>query len=373
MDHKIVTALLSIIVLNCNLVAANQTTAGSAPTVDTNNLAPGKKFIRTYNLLKDWRGQTMTYHVNLPPDFRADTKYPILFEWHGKGGGPSTNVFPRIYKITGHIHVGLTYPIGCRGGTGLLYATPKYVSFIRAVYDDVVKNFNGNPDYVFLSGYSAGGFMACGPGVSLMIRAKLRKQLAGIAAGGCSWMCNPKYAKNLNILLWYSDNDSNSYQLPARIPQLKKYAKSLKVILHPGAGHRCDNNFEGPQIRKFFALNGPDKKDFEKLHKLKGYLKRGAWKAVIKPCYSIVKKHNSVFVPAQKLFNEALGQMNSYLEGLIQNDMYYCHKTEAAKLFNIYHDIPQVWKLNGKLQSQKYSSLSNSVPPRLCLKNSKNN
>ena len=125
-----------------------------------------------------------------------------------------------------------------------------------------------------------------------MIRAKLRSHLAGIVAGGCSWMCNPKYAKDLNILLWYSDNDLNSYELPARIPELQKYAKSMTVILHPGAGHCCDNNFEGPAIRRFFALNGPDKNDFEKLYKLKNYLKCGAWRTVIKPCYTVAEKHN---------------------------------------------------------------------------------
>jgi hypothetical protein len=250
-------ALFLSVVAGCISSPAEPPT--SQPTTQSAqiDLQPNMKIIRTYPPLKDWQGQVMTYHVNLPPDYQSDRTYPIIFEWPGKGGGPGTYLFPGVYKVTGHIHVGLAYPLGCREGTAMLYATQEYVQFVRHVYDDVVQHFNGNPEYVFIGGFSAGGFMAAGPGISLMIRAQLRDKLAGVLAGGCNWMCNPKYARGVNIFLWYADNDPNSQDLPRRIPEIKEYAKSLTVILHEGAGHQCDNTFEGPAIRNFLALHGP--------------------------------------------------------------------------------------------------------------------
>ncbi len=301
------------------------------------DLKPGTKFIRTYSLLKDWRDQPMTYHVNLPPDFRMDIKYPILFEWHGKGGGPGTYLFPGVYHLTGHIHVGLTYPQGCRQGTAMLYATKEYVAFIRYVYDDVVAHFNGNPDYVFIGGFSAGGFMATGPGISLMIRSGLRDRLAGVVAGGCNWMCNPKYAKGVNILLWYADNDSNSYDLPNRLPEIRKYADSITTILHKGAGHSCDNSFEGPAIRRFFALHGPDKEDFKILHNIEDEKK---WLENMELCLRIAVKHNTASVLAQQLLDKGLEQLEHNIRQLIRNNSQRDSLTRLYALLARYFDVP---------------------------------
>jgi len=328
------------------------------------NLVPGKKFIRTYSRLRDWRGRMMTYHVNLPPDFRMDRKYPIVFEWHGKGGGPQTYLFPGVYKLTGHIHVGLTYPLGCRHGTAMRYATKPYVKFMRYVYDDVVENFHGNPDYVFIGGFSAGGFMATGPGISLMTRAKLRDQLAGVVAGGCNWMCDPRYAKGRNIFLWYADNDPNSYELPKRLGRLRRYAKSLTVILHKGAGHRCDNNFEGPAIRKFFALNGPDKKDFEKLYEIEQHLENGHWRNTIKACHRIAEKHNTASPLAQKLLSRALDQMESHVRASVRTEGPDLAAIELLRLFSRYHDTqPVAARIKEIARSLNIPALTETTPP----------
>lgn len=316
------TFILLLIIAAISETSAWAAHAASQPTSQpaAENLRPGKTFVRIYKPLRDWRGRLMSYRVNLPPDFRADRKYPIILEWPGRGGGSTTRLFLDTYKLTGHIHVGLTYPLGCRGGTPMLYATKQYVRLIRHVYDDVIKNFNGNPDYVFIGGYSAGGFMAAGPGISLIIRARLRDRLAGVVAGGCNWMCNPKYAKSHNIFLWYADNDSNSYDLPNRLPQLRKYAKTLTVVLHKGAGHHCDNNFEGPAIRNFFALNGPDRKDFVTLYYVENTLANtGGWES-IDVCHRIVNKHNTASLRARQVFDKVLAKLEAHIRVLKSSD-----------------------------------------------------
>ncbi len=318
-DYIIAICLvLPVILASVTATAAEQKTRAISSLISM-PLKPGAKFIRRYPLLRDWRRDEMTYHVNLPPDFHTDRRYPILLEWHGKGGSLATNVFPGTYRLTGHIHVGLTYPEGCRGGTAMLYATEEYVKFIRHVYEDVVRNFNGNPSYVFIGGFSAGGFMATGPGISLMIRANIRKHLRGVVAGGCNWMCNPKYANKVDLFFWYADNDSNSYNLPNQIPHLKKYARSLVAILHKGAGHRCDNNYEGPYIRKFFALHGPDKDDFQILYRIE---ERKSYLENLGICFRIKKKRNGASVLAEYLLNLELLEFEKKIKQVqVENDL----------------------------------------------------
>lgn len=249
------------------LVLISPTANANAPTTlpaslpAPPQLSAGQTYVRTWTDPTD-NDTSLTYHVNLPPDWRPDRTYPILLEWPGKGGGPQTRLFTRVYKVTGHIHVGLSYPPQSPGPSPILYATPQYVRYIRQVYDDVVKNFTGNGRYVFIGGYSAGGFTACGAGVSLMIRAGLRPHLAGILAGGCGWVCDTRYAHNLPVLLWYSQDDPNSDGLEDRLSELRHRAASLTVVSRPTGGHRCDNAHEGPVIRRFLSDHGPACDDF---------------------------------------------------------------------------------------------------------------
>jgi hypothetical protein len=237
-------------------------------------LLPGESYERRYELMKDWRGQVMTYWVNLPEHFDPERRYPILFEWHGKSGGPKTQLFPGFYGVDDHIHVGLTYPLGCDSGSAPLYPTEEYVAFIRHVYDDVVDHFRGDGAYVFMGGFSAGGFMTTGPAIALMIRAGLRDALAGVLAGGCNWMCDPRYARGVHVLLWYGQQDTNSLDLPRRLPELRQYATSLEVIVKPG-GHRCDREIEGPAIHRFLRLHGPDAASYERLDAAKAAFEAG--------------------------------------------------------------------------------------------------
>lgn len=219
-------------------------------------LESDQRYLRPYEPLKDWRGKPMRYCVSLPADFDPSERYPILLEWPGKGGGPRTQVFREVYGVDDHVHVGLAYPEQSRGGA-LLYATEAYTRLVRHVYDDVVNNFRGDPDHVFIGGFSAGGFMATGPGISLMIRAGLRDSLAGVLAGGCNWMSDPRYAHERNILLWYSTEDPNSSDLTRRLPAVREHAAQLKIIEREGAEHVCQPEVEGPAIRRFLARHGP--------------------------------------------------------------------------------------------------------------------
>jgi len=189
--------------------------------------------------------------------------------------------------------------------------TKEYANFIRHVYRDVVQNFNGNPRYVFVGGFSAGGFMSTGPVIQMIRQAKLRHRLAGVAAGGCRWVGPLTSARGLNIIMWYADNDPNSRKLPRQLAGLRRYAKKLTIVFHKGAGHRCDNDFEGPALRKFFAFNGPDKEDFRTLDELRVQFGQETWRRCLWPCYQIVQKRNTASPAAKALLNKMLAQMET--------------------------------------------------------------
>jgi hypothetical protein len=277
-------------------------------------LKPCKEYVRSCKPLKDWQGKTMTYTITLPIDFRADRKYPIIFEWPGKGQTNPAERFLAAYYVTGHVHVALKYPLGCEDGRPLGKPTPKYTKFIRRVYRDVVKNFNGDPNYLFIGGVSAGGFMSAGPAIRMLTNANMRDVLKGVVAIHCSWIGSESTARGLNIMICYSDNDINSKKLPSQLPELRRYAKNLTVKLNKGGGHQIDNEFEGPDIRKFFAMNGPDRKDFKKLYELKQRLERNTCLECIDPCYQIATKHNSAYVFAWTLLDTMLTKVRKDIE-----------------------------------------------------------
>lgn len=257
---------------------------------EQSELRAGQRYMRTYQPMNDWRGQPMQYCVTLPDEYEPGHSYPILLEWHGKGGGPTTRVFPRIYDVTGHVHVGLTYPEGNTDGGAMLYPTESYTEFMRHVYDDVTEYFAGDPDYVFIGGYSAGGFMASGPGIALMMRAGLKPSLAGVLAGGCNWMCDPRYTHGVNVLLWYAAEDSNSQDLPRRLPELHKYAQELTVVRREDGVHRCDNAVEGPAIRRFLARHGPEREAFEELSKIEAEISGDDWQSQLWRCAELAQR-----------------------------------------------------------------------------------
>ncbi len=285
------------------------------------DLKPNTRYIRTYSSLKDWHGKPMTYWVSMPPEYDPAQRYPILIEWPGKGGGPQTRVFTKTYEVTGHVHVGLNYPEGNRDGGPMLYATPEYVKFVRHVYDDVVAHFNGDGEYVFLGGFSAGGYMTTGPGISLMMRADLSDKLAGVLAGGCNWMCDPRYVHGVDVLLWYSDGDPNSSDLPRRLPELRKYAESLTVVHREGDAHRTSNAIEGPAVRRFLSLHGPERSEFSTLYEIETALKNGIPPVEqLKKCEAWSARPTAAGTKATNLLAQVIEKLDTRLQGRKEQD-----------------------------------------------------
>jgi len=238
-------------------------------------LEGGKRYIRSYDELKNWRGKQMQYVITLPPRFDPERRYPILFEWPGKGGSSRTRVFLDNYRVHGHIHVGLNYAKGNDDGTGPLYPNEKYATFLRHVYEDVTSHFAGHPDYLFIGGFSAGEFMAAGPGIGLIMHADLRDQLAGVLAGGCHWKCDPRYAARQNVFLWYAEGDTNSSGFSRHVPELRKYTKHLIIVRRPDGAHRPIEAVEGPVIRRFLGIHGLEREAFRRLLRIERRFEHG--------------------------------------------------------------------------------------------------
>ncbi len=129
---------------------------------------------RTETLEHD--GETRTYHIHLPPAFDAKARHPLALVLHGGGGsgkqfaraaGPSLK---RAGDARGFV---LVFPDGLQrqwsdGRTEHLKdGANDDVGFLSKVIDRMVDGFGVDPDRVYSTGISNGGFMSIRLGLDL--------------------------------------------------------------------------------------------------------------------------------------------------------------------------------------------------------------
>ncbi len=157
-------------------------------------------------------GESRTYIYNLPPGHDASGSYPLVLNLHGFG---SNNLQQRFYSemntesdANGFIVV---YPLGLAPngldnawnsgwGTGV-----DDIGFLDKLIDEFINNFGANPDRVYSTGMSNGGFM------SYTLACELEDKIAAIASvtGSMSVTtfntCNPTRA--MPVMQIHGTND----------------------------------------------------------------------------------------------------------------------------------------------------------------------
>jgi polyhydroxybutyrate depolymerase len=111
-------------------------------------------------------GIVRTYYVHLPPDYEAAESLPLVLAFHG-GGGKAT-MMHRVSKLTAtsdvHSFV-VVYPDGLekhwgdqRSMTG--FDRKSDLSFISALLDELERDFKVDPQRIYATGISNGGFFS---------------------------------------------------------------------------------------------------------------------------------------------------------------------------------------------------------------------
>ena len=133
-----------------------------------------------------------TFLVYVPVDYTDKRPFPVLFYYHGYGGTATTWIFKRVTKGHSFIVVGMNYATDTYYKTLLPTQAEAEKRFFEEVLVLLSARLNIATDYIFMGGYSQGGYSTTVLGEQLLDR------LAGrlvLGAGRRDVNMNPPPAK----------------------------------------------------------------------------------------------------------------------------------------------------------------------------------
>jgi hypothetical protein len=141
------------------------------PTLEEGLPEPGR---RLRIVAHDYQGSSVYHSLYLPTDWEKGRKYPVIVEY--AGNGPFRNKYGD--TSTGQIE-GCNLGYGISGGEGFIWVCLPFISedhqqnqrkwwgdvqatveYCKTAVADICKNFGGDPNAVFLTGFSRGS-IAC--------------------------------------------------------------------------------------------------------------------------------------------------------------------------------------------------------------------
>lgn len=170
---------------------------------------------------------TRTYLVHLPPNYNADSKYPLVFVFHGWTHTPAiteTHTKMSIKADSGNFIA--VYPAGIIGSNKEWNENDQYsvddVGFIKALLDTLIKDYSIDTTKIYASGFSDGAGMAC------RMAYELPDRIAAIACVAGS-LFGTKYnpTKATPTILFRAKNDG-SYSANA-VNSIVSYWKTLNT------------------------------------------------------------------------------------------------------------------------------------------------
>ena len=111
-----------------------------------------------------------TFLVYVPVDYTDKRPFPVLFYYHGWGGTATTWMFKRITKGQGFIVVGMNYATDAYYKGLSPEATAADIHFFEEVLALLSARLNIDTDYIFMGGYSQGGYSTTVLGEQLLDR-----------------------------------------------------------------------------------------------------------------------------------------------------------------------------------------------------------
>ena len=129
-----------------------------------------------------------TFLVYVPVDYTDKRPFPVLFYYHGMGGTATTWMFKRITKGRGFIVVGMNYATDTYYKGLSPYETAAEIRFFQEVLALLSARLHIATAYIFMGGYSQGGYS------TTVLGEQLLDQLAGrlvLGAGRRDMDMNP--------------------------------------------------------------------------------------------------------------------------------------------------------------------------------------
>lgn len=150
------------------------------------------------------RGRERWYEIHVPPSYKAGTPSPLVLNLHGGAGNPTQqrddSGMNRVADEHGFLVV---YPAGSGRfkermltwniGEGDTYAVENNIDdigFLRAVIDEVSRNFSVDPKRVYATGFSQGAFMSYRLACEMSDRIAAIAPVSGVLLGDAG-RCRP--------------------------------------------------------------------------------------------------------------------------------------------------------------------------------------
>ena len=133
-----------------------------------------------------------TFLLYVPIDYTHQRSFPVIFCYHGYRGSATTWPFKQVTKGQGFIVVGMNYATDAYYHKLRFTTTGPEKIFFDEVLEIIATRLNVDQDYIFMGGYSQGGYS------STVLGEQLLDRLAGnlvLGAGRCYVDMNPPPAE----------------------------------------------------------------------------------------------------------------------------------------------------------------------------------
>jgi predicted peptidase len=187
---------------------------------------------RRWHELRRSLGTAMRYeYAAVPPaGYQTDEtkKWPVLLYLHGGGAAPAP-----LDQLRDKVMRTLR---GTRETFPFIVVIPRAPTLwdpfaIGDVLDEVLRQYRADPDRVYLTGYSAGGYAAW------LTAVDLPERFAAVSPGG-SWGETVEIARIKDIPVWFFQGDRDALpQAMKTIDALKRLGARFRYTIFPGADH----------------------------------------------------------------------------------------------------------------------------------------
>ena len=202
-----------------------------------------------------------TFLVYVPVDYTDKRPFPVLFYYHGMGGTATTWMFKRITKGRGFIVVGMNYATDAYYKGLSPYETAAEKRFFEEVLALLSARLNIATAYIFMGGYSQGGYSTTVLGEQLLDR------LAGrlvLGAGRRDVDMNPPLAELIRghpVFFGVGALDDPHYPRAKRAAQYyKDWGGDVTFEAWPNETHKLSPEWlKKTKMREWFIAYGPAK------------------------------------------------------------------------------------------------------------------
>lgn len=202
-----------------------------------------------------------TFLVYVPVDYTDKRPFPIIFYYHGWGGTATTWMFKRITKGHGFIVVGMNYATDAYYKGLSPDATAADIRFFEEALTFLSTRLNIATDYIFMGGYSQGGYSTTVLGEQLLDR------LAGrlvLGAGRRDVDMNPPPPKLIQghpVFFGVGALDDPHYRRAKRASEIyREWGADVTFEAWPDETHKLSPEWlRKIRIREWLIAHGPTK------------------------------------------------------------------------------------------------------------------